>query len=151
MDDEDGGLFAIALSDSDADESQKTQDKLAAARRRTEQTEEEYQAVKDSYGTKIENGNIHESLSLPLSADANKQQAQDVVHAVEELYFFRRFAQAVQVVDRALGDADCSRRDAGGDGDRDAGGDDGSGSDGPFDQETKRLLSSYRERCRQKI
>lgn len=58
MDDEDGGLFAIALSDSDADESQKAQDKLAAARRRTEQTEEEYQAVKDSYRTKIENGNV---------------------------------------------------------------------------------------------
>lgn len=94
---------------------------------------------------------IHESLSLPLGADANKQQAQDVVHAVEELYFLRRFARAVEVVDRALGDADCSRRDAGGGTDAGGDGDGGSGSDGPFDQETKKLLSSYRERCRQKI
>ena len=51
MDDEDGGLFAIEISE---DESEKPQKPT----RRTEQNEEEFQIVKDSYRTKIENGNV---------------------------------------------------------------------------------------------
>jgi hypothetical protein len=55
MDDEDGGLLSIALSDSDSDQQACASSTKAS---RTGQTEEEYQAVKRSYRVKVENGNV---------------------------------------------------------------------------------------------
>ena len=58
MDDEAGGLFNIALSDSESEEQVAAS---AAKPSRTGQTEEDFQAVKQTYHAKVENGNV----SLP--------------------------------------------------------------------------------------
>ena len=55
MDDEDGGLFNIALSDSESEEKAAAS---AAKASRTGQTEEDFQAIKQTYHAKIENGNV---------------------------------------------------------------------------------------------
>lgn len=52
MDDEADGIFNIALSDSDAEETP------AKPARRTDQTEAAFQEVKASYSARIENGNV---------------------------------------------------------------------------------------------
>ena len=75
---------------------------------------------------------IHQNITLPLGEDANKLQTQEVVHAVEELYYFRRFAEAADIIQRALGPGPSDDK-------------------GPFDDDTKKLLNSYRERCRRRI
>lgn len=54
MDDEAGGLFSITLSDSEPDEASST----APARDRTGQTEEEWQAIKQTYKARVENGEV---------------------------------------------------------------------------------------------
>lgn len=51
MDDEDGGIFNIALSDSEQEEPEEPKD-------RNVQSEAAFQAVKQSYAAKIENGNV---------------------------------------------------------------------------------------------
>ena len=53
MDDESGGLFSIALSDSETEETSK-----AAPRDRTGQTLEEWQEIKATYRAKVENGEV---------------------------------------------------------------------------------------------
>lgn len=50
MDDEDGGLLNIEISDDEADTKKKAD--------RTGQTEEEFQAVRREYHAKIENGDV---------------------------------------------------------------------------------------------
>lgn len=59
MDDEAGGIFNIALSDSDAEET--PAEKTA---RRTDQSESDFQAVKATYSAKIENGNVSDSPTI---------------------------------------------------------------------------------------
>ncbi|ROT35494.1 hypothetical protein SODALDRAFT_328859 [Sodiomyces alkalinus F11] len=94
---EDGGLFCIAVSDSE-DDSQ------ANKKPRDGQTEEEFQAVRKSYQPKIENGEIWKISEgvLPLQAVATKAEAQELLHAVEELYFFRRFSEGATLARRIL-------------------------------------------------
>jgi hypothetical protein len=57
MDDEDGGLLNISISD---DEEQQ-----ARPSRRTDQSEAEWQVVKDTYSPKVENGEVSLSFSPP--------------------------------------------------------------------------------------
>lgn len=59
MEDDTGGLFSITLSDSEPDETSST----APVRDRTGQTEEEWQAVKQNYRARVENGEVS-SLSV---------------------------------------------------------------------------------------
>ncbi|KYK60513.1 hypothetical protein DCS_01650 [Drechmeria coniospora] len=119
MDDEDGGILNIQLSESD-DESKVD---------RTRQTEPEFQVVKRGYHTKVENGNIHKQICLPLGPGANKQHIQEVLHAVEELYYFRRFADALDFIKTLQND----------------------GSMRALDSDTCKLLQVYEERCRRKL
>lgn len=56
MDDEAGGLFNIALSDSENE--QKDESATEKRARRTGQSQAEYQAVKDTYRAKIEKGEV---------------------------------------------------------------------------------------------
>lgn len=64
---------------------------------------------------------------MPLGTDAPKMQIQEVIHAVEELYFFRKYDEAIDLVKTVL-----------------------HGSDG-FDEETRQLLTVYSEKCQQKV
>ncbi|KAL7796021.1 hypothetical protein V8C37DRAFT_18692 [Trichoderma ceciliae] len=122
-DTEENHLFNIQISDSEGD----TTDKKS---RRTGQSEDDFQAVKSNYHAKVENGNIYQSISLPLGPDANKQNAQQLLHAAEELYFFRRYQHVIDLVSQVLTLE---------------------GDKGGLDEETRQLLSMYQSRCRQKI
>ncbi|EHK25667.1 uncharacterized protein TRIVIDRAFT_19500 [Trichoderma virens Gv29-8] len=116
-------LFNIQISDSEDDKAEKKS-------KRTGQTEDDFQAVKNTYHAKVENGNIYQTLSLPLGPDANKQHVQEVIHAAEELYFFRRYQQVIDLVSKVLALE---------------------GDKGGLDEESRELLSMYQSRCRQKI
>ncbi|EQL02972.1 hypothetical protein G6O67_001024 [Ophiocordyceps sinensis] len=89
MDDEDGDILNIQLSDTEVDENKAD---------RTGQTEADFQAVKRDYRAKVENGHIHKHIKLPLGPAATKQHVQQVLHAVEELYFFRHFRDALNLI-----------------------------------------------------
>ncbi|PON28171.1 hypothetical protein TGAM01_v202665 [Trichoderma gamsii] len=106
-------LFNIQVSDSE-------DDKVEKKSRRTGQTEDEFQAVKNTYRAKVENGNIQQTITLPLEPGANKQHVQEVLHAAEELYFFRRYQEVVDLVSRVLTPE---------------------GDKGGLDEETKQILS----------
>ena len=41
---------------------------------------------------------------LPLGETVSKPEAQEILYAVEELYFFERFGEALAFVQRVLGD-----------------------------------------------
>ncbi|UKZ75054.1 hypothetical protein TrVFT333_002726 [Trichoderma virens FT-333] len=116
-------LFNIQISDSEDDKAEKKS-------KRTGQTEDDFQAVKNTYHAKVENGNIYQTLSLPLGPDANKQHVQEVIHAAEELYFFLRYQQVIDLVSKVLALE---------------------GDKGGLDEESRELLSMYQSRCRQKI
>ncbi|EGR45085.1 uncharacterized protein TRIREDRAFT_68948 [Trichoderma reesei QM6a] len=123
MSDGENDLFNIQVSDSE-------EDKVEKKSKRTGQSEDDFQAVKSTYRAKVENGNIHETISLPLAPDANKQHVQEVIHAAEELYFFRRYRDVIDLVSRVLALE---------------------GDKGGLDDESKQLLSMYQSRCRQKL
>ncbi|KAM7203761.1 hypothetical protein V8F33_002076 [Rhypophila sp. PSN 637] len=96
-------------------------------------SEADFQTLKQSYQAKVENGHIYKTITLPLPQTANgvaKPEAQEILHAVEELYFFRRYTDGLDFTQRVLGDDDSSC---------------------PLDDETKSLLKYYGERCKQRI
>ena len=70
---------------------------------------------------------IAKNLQLPLGADAPKMQIQEVIHAVEELYFFRKYEEALDFMNEVL-----------------------TGSEG-VDDETRQLLTTYHEKCQKKL
>ncbi|RDA93601.1 hypothetical protein CP533_6159 [Ophiocordyceps camponoti-saundersi (nom. inval.)] len=96
---------------------------------RTLQTEAAFQAIKRQYSVKIENGQIYQSINLPLHPAIVKQSLQEVVHAVEELYFFRRYPEALRFIDTLKSD----------------------GSDQALDHDTRHLLTVYHQRCQQRL
>lgn len=65
-----------------------------------------------------------------MGPDANKLHVQEVIHAAEELYFFRRYQEVVDLVLRVLALE---------------------GDKGGLDEEARQLLSMYQSRCREKI
>lgn len=123
FDADENDLFNIQVSDSE-------DDKVEKKSRRTGQTEDEFQAVKNTYRAKVENGNIQQTITLPLGPGANKQHVQELLHAAEELYFFRRYQEVVDLVSRILTPE---------------------GDKGGLDEETRQILSMYQSRCRQKM
>ncbi|KAK4121343.1 hypothetical protein N657DRAFT_692413 [Parathielavia appendiculata] len=119
---------------------------------RTALSQEAFQALKQSYRPKVENGNIHKTIPLPLPdspTPLSKPEAQALLHAAEELYFFRQYSQAVDFIRRILDG------DGGGKGTREGVEEEGrenrarkgSGGSGRIDDETSRLLRYYLARC----
>ncbi|KAF4591685.1 hypothetical protein GQ602_001984 [Ophiocordyceps camponoti-floridani] len=115
-------LFNIHLSDEEEDVVAKKAD-------RTVQTEDAFQAVKRRYRVKMENGQISEALTLPLRPDASKQDIQQLLHAVEELYFFRRYRDALSFIDTITSDGSCQA----------------------LDHDTRQLLVAYRQKCLRRL
>lgn len=71
---------------------------------------------------------IHKHIKLPLEVGASKMEIQELLHAVEELYFFRRYQEAIDFSARVLnGDS----RDA-------------------LDDESLQLLEKYQAKCKAK-
>lgn len=58
MDEEDGGILSIDISDNEHDAVKRKAD-------RTGQTEEEFQAVKRSYRARVENGDVGSRAAIP--------------------------------------------------------------------------------------
>ncbi|XDG03900.1 hypothetical protein ABKA04_003515 [Annulohypoxylon sp. FPYF3050] len=140
----DSGLFEIQLSDSEysnndselAECNQPKKQEANAAADRTAQSEEEFQAVRKAYRVKVEGGEIWKTIKLPLGSERiPKPEAQALLHAVEELYFFRRYAEGAQFVKALLG----ANKD-GSDGDVASG----------LDSDTMNLLQYYEWKCIEK-
>jgi hypothetical protein len=66
---------------------------------------------------------------LPLGSEANKQHVQQALHAVEELYFFRRYQEAADLAAKILNE----------------------GGLGDSEPEAKSLLEKYKQQCQQKL
>ncbi|KAJ4423575.1 hypothetical protein N0V82_001741 [Gnomoniopsis sp. IMI 355080] len=100
-DDLDSGLFNIALSDSEGEDGNGAAE--TTTRDRTGQTEEEFQALKSDYRPKVDNGEIWKSIQVPLGQrKVSKQESQGLLHAVEELYFYKRFDEAIAFIGRVF-------------------------------------------------
>ncbi|KAI1105312.1 hypothetical protein F4804DRAFT_139149 [Jackrogersella minutella] len=139
----DSGLFDIQLSDSEDSSNgtelaegspPKKKNESGAPVDRTGQSEEEFQAVRKEYRVKVENGEIWKTIKLPLGSERiPKPEAQALLHAVEELYFFRRYAEGARFVKMALGGNDNDDDVAPG-----------------LDNDTRKLLRYYEGKCKEK-
>ncbi|KAK7751871.1 hypothetical protein SLS62_006172 [Diatrype stigma] len=149
-------LLGFQLSDSDGEDADADAnpgvgtgaepDKAA----RTAQSEEAFQAVKRTYRVKVENGEIWRTIKLPLPTDiaVTKPGAQALLHAVEELYFFQRYAEGAAFVRRVL--SSDNNRDSNGDSatvDEDG---DGTTAAPALDEDTRKTLRYYEMRCMQR-
>ncbi|KAI1140133.1 hypothetical protein F5Y05DRAFT_307640 [Hypoxylon sp. FL0543] len=136
----DADLFGIQLSDSEndtepAEGSRPKRDESDTPADRTAQSEAEFQAVRQEYRVKVENGEIWKTVRLPLGpGKVPKPEAQALLHAVEELYFFRRYAEGARFVNQVLG-RDISE---------------GDGGESVLDHDTRELLRYYERKCNEK-
>ncbi|TVY55610.1 hypothetical protein LCER1_G003212 [Lachnellula cervina] len=119
-DDEDGGLFNIQVSS--ADESANESVKVQVPR--DFQSEEDFQRQRAAWRPNIESGEVlylffpitisnvlyvylfvvmklWKTLQLPID-HPSKPESQTILHAIEELYFFRRYEEAAQVIAKVL-------------------------------------------------
>ncbi|TVY88363.1 hypothetical protein LAWI1_G006265, partial [Lachnellula willkommii] len=94
-DGQDGGLFNIEVSS--ADESANESVKVP----RDFQSEEDFQRQRAAWRPKIESGELWKTLQLPID-NPSKPESQTLLHAIEELYFFRRYEEAAQVIAKVL-------------------------------------------------
>ncbi|KAI1438381.1 hypothetical protein GGR50DRAFT_691246 [Xylaria sp. CBS 124048] len=136
---EENELFlGLALSDTDTDtdnddegaKKEKKPKPKQTQKERGGQSEAEFRDVQRTYTAKVENGEIWKTVSLPLDPAVAKPDAQTLLHAVEELYFFRRFAEAARFA-RAVIDDD--------------------GGAGKIDGDTLRTLRYYERRCGERV
>ncbi|KAI1274042.1 hypothetical protein F5Y07DRAFT_374815 [Xylaria sp. FL0933] len=130
-DDLDSGLLGIALSDSDTELGDNVSStKKQSQEARTGQSEAGFQEVKRTYHVKIENGEIWKTIRLPLSPQVSKSEAQTLLHAVEELYFFQRFTEGARLA-RSIVDDDAGA--------------------GKLDGDTLRTLLYYERKCNDRV
>ncbi|KAF4963774.1 hypothetical protein FSARC_8257 [Fusarium sarcochroum] len=121
--DEEDPLANFAVADVSSDEADEVE---ATKSRRTGQSEEAWRVIQQEYKAKVENGDVYQKVKLPLGPGASKMDIQEVIHAVEEHYFFRRYKEAEQLASDAL-----------------------VGSDG-LDRDSRQLLITYQEKCHQR-
>ncbi|KAK4240986.1 hypothetical protein C8A03DRAFT_30824 [Achaetomium macrosporum] len=137
-------LLSLNLSDSEPEEAAAPSTTTAAATtehqptraERTALSEEAFQLLKQTYRPKIENGNLYKTIQLPTPPSPSsctpllsKPEAQALLHATEELYFFRQYGEAaafLREVFAAAGEEGLERM---------------------IDGETARLLRYYQGRC----
>ncbi|KAK7746304.1 hypothetical protein SLS53_002263 [Cytospora paraplurivora] len=117
----DSGLFNISISDSEEDDVDVSHGiaQGGGKRDRTGQSEAQFEAVKRDYRAKLENG---EKLT--------KQEAQELLHAVEELYFYRRYEEAVAFVGRVF---------------------EGVGAGEGLERDVRDLLKTYEKKCQGRL
>ncbi|KAI1161185.1 hypothetical protein F5B18DRAFT_459677 [Nemania serpens] len=135
-DDLDSGLLGIALSDSDSEFGDNATATATATKKktsheaRTAQSEVDFRRVKQTYRVKVENGEMWKTAHIPLGSQLSKPEAQGLLHAVEELYFFRRFSEGARLA-RSLMDDDV-------------------GED-KLDKDLLKMLLYYEGKCRDKV
>lgn len=79
---------------------------------------------------------IWKTIKLPLAQQPSKFETQALLHAVEELYYFRRFEEGADFARKALGD----EGEAG----------EAESEAAKLDTDTIRLLKHYESRCRER-
>ncbi|KAL2255191.1 hypothetical protein VTK26DRAFT_3897 [Humicola hyalothermophila] len=149
----DDHLLALNLSDSEPEEAADPNDRANTATTRAERTalsESAFESLKQTYRPKLENGNIYKSISLPLSRSLSKPAVQELVHAAEELYFFRRYAEAASFIAQVL-EIDDGGGGGGGGGGGEENGRGGMAGTAKVDGETEKLLRYYLGRCRARL
>ncbi|KAH8596514.1 hypothetical protein B0O99DRAFT_510110 [Bisporella sp. PMI_857] len=112
---EEGSLFNISIGANEPSE-EVIEGKLP----RDHQSEDNFQLVKRQWKAKVDNGEIAQTLKFPIN-NPSKQEAQLLLHAIEELYFMRRYVEASAVADAVL--------------------------QGTLGSEFRNTISSYKERC----
>ncbi|KAL7623104.1 hypothetical protein AAE478_006783 [Parahypoxylon ruwenzoriense] len=140
---EDSNATAVATTNGDASPNKNsTSNGAGAPTSRTAQSEDDFQTVRRGYRVKVENGEIHKTIHLPPAPArvVSKPEAQALLHAVEELYFFRRYAEGARFARAALGggrdgDGDSSKGNGNGNGN-------GNGTSG-LDDDTRTMLRYY--------
>ncbi|KAH6722394.1 hypothetical protein BKA61DRAFT_729751 [Leptodontidium sp. MPI-SDFR-AT-0119] len=95
--DDNGGLFNIEF-DSEDEKAAAEQEKKVP---RDFQSEEDFQKQASEWRPKVERGEIYKTLTLPIS-NPSKPVSQTILHAIEELYFYRRYEEAKSVTVEAL-------------------------------------------------
>ncbi|KAI0406541.1 hypothetical protein F4802DRAFT_102837 [Xylaria palmicola] len=128
----DAGLLCIALSDSDTeagDNDATATTKKVSREERTGQSEADFREVKRTYHAKVENGEIWKTVRLPLGPHVSKPEAQAVLHAVEELYFTRRFSEGARFARSVIDDCAGARK---------------------LDEDTLKTLLYYEKKCKEK-
>ncbi|KAH8786102.1 hypothetical protein BGZ57DRAFT_788830 [Hyaloscypha finlandica] len=118
MEDDDGGLFNIEVSSGNeaGNESEKVP--------RDFQSEEDFQRQRAEWKPKVEAGELWRSLNLPMD-NPSKAESQTILHSIEELYFFKRYEEALKVVGEAL--------------------------QGKLNEGFRKTLVDYKTRCQKKI
>ncbi|KAK3307952.1 uncharacterized protein B0T15DRAFT_523110 [Chaetomium strumarium] len=149
-------LLSLTLSDSEPEEAaapsttaatKTTTEHQPTRAERTALSEETFQRLKQTYRPKIENGNIYKTIQLPTSpspssssssgAQLSKPEAQALLHATEELYFFRRYAEAAAFLQEVFAATDVVAAAEGED----------KAEQRLIDGETAWLLQDYQRRC----
>ncbi|PMD27329.1 hypothetical protein NA56DRAFT_641039 [Hyaloscypha hepaticicola] len=118
MEDENGGLFNIEVSSED--EAKTESEKVP----RDFQSEEDFQRQRAQWKPKIEVGELRKTLKLPVD-NPSKPESQTILHAIEELYFFKRYEEALKLVQEAL--------------------------NGELISEFRKTLEDYKARCQNKL
>jgi hypothetical protein len=142
MEDENGGLFNIEVSSED--EAETEPEKVP----RDFQSEEDFQRQRAAWKPKIEVGEVRicpffwllclfwankaenpvqqlwKTLKLPIDKPS-KPESQTILHAIEELYFFKRYEEALKIVQEAL--------------------------NGELISEFRKTLEDYKARCQNKL
>jgi len=118
MEDDDGGLFNIELSSSD--ESVDVKEKAP----RDFQSEDDFERQRKEWKPKIEAGELWKTLKLPMD-NPSKQESQAILHAIEEMYFFKRYEKAKRLAEEAL--------------------------KGKLIEEFRKSVEDYRRRCEMKL
>jgi hypothetical protein len=128
MADQDGGLFAIEV---DADDYANVAGDDTPTVSRTYQSEEHFQAIKDSYSAKIDGGNAYKDLitTVPILAAAerdsksesdlanghatsrlSKKDVQLLGYAVGELYYDKEYVQIIELCQRVQTQCETDRK-----------------------------------------
>jgi len=118
MEDDDGGLFNIELSSSN--ESVDVKEKAP----RDFQSEDDFERQRKEWKPKIEAGELWKTLKLPMD-NPSKQESQAILHAIEEMYFFKRYEKAKRLAEEAL--------------------------KGKLIEEFRKSVEDYRRRCEMKL
>ncbi|KAK0651569.1 hypothetical protein B0T16DRAFT_404188 [Cercophora newfieldiana] len=129
----DSGLLAISLDSDSEDSSSSTPAECTAPPTRADRSalsDSAFQHLKETYRPKVENGEIWSTITFPVGK--TKPEAQELLHAAEELYFFRRYQEAVRFVERVFSEEE------------------GQG-EAVLDEDTKKLLRVYEARARTRV
>ncbi|KAG9228415.1 hypothetical protein BJ875DRAFT_389470 [Amylocarpus encephaloides] len=118
MEDNNGGLFGINIDSSDEVTNEK--EKV----RRDFQSEGQFQRQRELWRPKIETGKLYKHLHLPIN-NPSKPESQEILHAIEEWYFFKQYEEGMRVAEETL--------------------------KGELAEDFRKIVADYKTRCQRKL